>query len=89
MTNFEQPLLHEVAELPESRRADVLAFVRYSHLSLMDDAELERLYDAAVSSILETAARYHVTKADIEAEIRTVREERASRTTIDLDGGEG
>lgn len=29
MTNFEQSLLEKVAALPESRRADVLAFVRF------------------------------------------------------------
>jgi hypothetical protein len=29
MTNFEETLLRKVATLPESRQADVLAFVRY------------------------------------------------------------
>jgi len=40
MTNFEQTLLQEVATLPESRRADVLAFVRYLKLSIPGE-ELE------------------------------------------------
>jgi len=60
MTGYERTLLQEIANLPESRRADVLAFVRYLRLSLMDDAELERSYDAAIAPIRETAERYHV-----------------------------
>ncbi len=74
MTSFEQTLLQEVAALPESRRADVLAFVRYLRLSLMDDTELERRYDAAIGQIRETAKRYNITQKDLEEEIRAVRE---------------
>lgn len=80
MTNFEQTLLDEVAALPGSRRADVLAFVRYLRISLMDEAELERRYDAAIQKIRETAKRYNITEKDIEDEIRAVREEHARRT---------
>ena len=79
MTSYEQTLLQEIAILPESRRADVLAFVRYLRLSLMENAELETRYDAAVASVRETAARYAITEADIEEEIRAVREDRARR----------
>jgi len=34
MTNFEQTLLKEVATLPESRYADVLAFIRFLKISI-------------------------------------------------------
>jgi hypothetical protein len=77
MTSYEQTLLREIAILPESRRADVLAFVRFLRLSLMDDVELERRYDAAIATIGETAERYAITETDIDEEIRAVREERA------------
>jgi len=63
--------------LPKARRADVLAFVRYLRISLMDDTELERRYDAAIKNVRETAERYHLTEKDIEDEIRAVREEHA------------
>jgi hypothetical protein len=79
MTSFEQTLLQEVATLPESRRADVLAFVRYLRLSLMDDEELERRYDAAIVKIRETAAKYNITEPDIEREIHAAREDHARR----------
>ena len=82
MTSYEQTLLQEVAILPESRRADVLAFVRYLRLSLMDDRELERRYDAATATMRETAERYAVTEMNVEEEIRAVREERARRLQL-------
>jgi len=62
MTSFEQTLLREVTALPEARRADVLAFVRYLRLRLMDEVEFERRYDAAIATIRETAARYATPK---------------------------
>jgi hypothetical protein len=74
MTNFEQTLLQEVAKLPRSRRADVLAFIRYLRLSSIDDVELERSYDNAIAKIRETAKRYKMTEKDVEEEIRAVRE---------------
>lgn len=78
MTDFEELLLQEVAALPKSRRADVLAFVRYLRISLMDDDELERHYDSAIQKIQETAKFYNITTKDIETEIRAVRDENMS-----------
>ena len=77
MTNFEQILLQEVATLPESQRADVLAFVRYLRLTLAEDSEIEARYDAAIATIRETAAKYNITEQDIDDEVRAVREARA------------
>ena len=77
MTNFEQILLQEVPTLPESRRADVLAFVRYLRLTLAEDSEIEARYDAAIATIRETAAKYNITEQDIDDEVRAVREARA------------
>ena len=74
MTNFEQILLQEVATLPESRRVDVLAFVRYLRLTLAEDSEIEARYDAAIATIRETAAKYNITEQDIDDEVRAVRE---------------
>ena len=73
MTNFEATLLREVSALPQSRRSDVLAFVRYLRISLMDDEETERRYDTAVSTIRNTAISCNITEEDIEEEIRAVR----------------
>jgi hypothetical protein len=77
MTSFEQTLLREIATLPESRRADVLAFVRFLKISLMDNDEVERRYDDAIKTIRETGERYNITEKDIEDEIRAVREAHA------------
>lgn len=77
MTELEQIIMREIAALPPSRRVDVLAFVRYLRLSLMNDNELERRYDAVIEQMRETAKQYHITEKDIEEEIRAAREERA------------
>lgn len=74
MTDFEQTLLKEVATLPESRRADVLAFIRFLKISIRDDEALEREYDEAIKDARATALKYNITEEDIEAEIRAVRE---------------
>ncbi len=74
MTTFEQTLLREVSTLPESRQADVLAFVRFLKISLKDDGELEREYDEAIKEARATALKYKITEEDIDAEIRAVRD---------------
>jgi len=74
MTSFEQTLLREVASLPESRRADVLAFVRFLKISLPDEEKLEREYDEAIQDARATAQKYNITQDVIDAEIRAVRD---------------
>jgi len=74
MTSFEKNLLREIATLPESRQADVLAFVRFLKISLKDDDELERDFDEAIKNARATALKYNITDEDIEAEIRAVRD---------------
>jgi hypothetical protein len=74
MTTFEQTLLREVATLPESRQADVLAFIRFLKISLKDDSELEREFDEALKDARATAQKYNITQEDIDAEIRAVRD---------------
>jgi hypothetical protein len=74
MTTFEQTLLQEVSSLPASRRAAVLAFVRYLKISLGDDETLEQEYGAALKEARKTAKKYNITPAVIEDEIRAVRE---------------
>jgi hypothetical protein len=74
MTNFEETLLREVATLPESRQADVLAFIRFLKISIRDDEVLEREFDEAIKDARATALKYDITEEDIDAEIRAVRE---------------
>ena len=76
MTAFEQTLLREISTLPESRRADVLAFIRFLKISIKDDSELEREFDEAIKDARATARKYNITQEDIDAEIRAVRDEK-------------
>lgn len=75
MTSFEQTLLSEVSSLPESRRADVLAFIRFLKLSLPnEEQELEKHFDKALRSIRARAKKYNITQEVVDAEIRAVRD---------------
>jgi len=74
MITFEQTLLREVATLPEYRRADVLAFIRFLKISMRDDDELEQEYDDAIQDARATAQRYNITQDVVNAEIRAVRD---------------
>jgi hypothetical protein len=74
MTDFEKTLLKEVAALPVSRRADVLAFIRFLKISIRDDEAIEREYDEAIKDARATALKYNITEEDIDTEIRAVRE---------------
>jgi len=74
MTTFEQTLLREVATLPESRQADVLAFIRFLKISLPDKEKVRADFKKALKDAQETAQRLNITQADIDAEIRAMRD---------------
>jgi hypothetical protein len=80
MTEFEQTLLQEIATLPESRQADVLAFVRYLKLSIPgEELEIEKRFGKSLKSIRARAKRMNITQEDIDAELRAVRTDHAGR----------
>ncbi|RJP53976.1 MAG: hypothetical protein C4557_03920 [Anaerolineaceae bacterium] len=74
MSTFEQILLREVATLPESRQADVLAFIRFLKISLPDKEKIRADFKEALRDAQETAKRLNITQEDIDAEIRAVRD---------------
>lgn len=74
MTPFEETLLREVSTLPESRQADVLAFVRFLKISLPDNEKIKSDFKEALKDARETAERLNITQEDIDAEIRAVRD---------------
>jgi hypothetical protein len=75
MTDLEQIIMREIATLPETRRADVLAFIRFLKLSIPgEQKEIEERFDKALSSIRARAKEMNITQEDIDAEIRAVRE---------------
>ena len=75
MTEIEQTIMLEISTLPETRYADVLAFIRYLKLSIpKEEKELEERFDKALKSIRARAQEMNITDEDIEAEIRAVRD---------------
>ena len=77
MTQLEQTIMREISTLPESRRADVLAFIRFLKSSIPKDRkEIEERFDKSLKSIRARAKEMNITEEDIDAEIRAVREGR-------------
>jgi hypothetical protein len=74
MTDFEQVLLKEVSTLPESRQADVLAFIRFLKISLPNEEKIREDFKEALKDAHATAEKYNITQEDIDAEIRAVRD---------------
>ena len=76
MTTFEQTLPGEVATLPESRQADVLAFIRFLKISLPEKEKIKADLKDALKDARETAKRLNISQEDIDAENRAVRKEK-------------
>ena len=76
MNTFEQTLLREVSTLPESRQADVLAFIRFLKISLPNEEKIKEDFKEALKDARTTAENLNITQADIDAEIRAVRDEK-------------
>lgn len=74
MTNLEQTIMREIATLPQARLTDVLAFVRFLKVSLPDEEKIRSDFKAALADARATAQAYNITQADIDAEIRAVRD---------------
>jgi hypothetical protein len=75
MTDLERTIIREIATLPETCRADVLAFIRFLKLSIpSEQKEIEERFDKALTSIRARAKEMNITQEDIDAEIRAVRE---------------
>ena len=74
MTSFEETLLRELSTLPESRQADVLAFVRFLKMSIPGEEQIRKDFKDALEDARATTAEYSITEEDIDSEIRAVRE---------------
>jgi hypothetical protein len=74
MTAFETTVLRELNDLPEARRADVLAYIRFLKLGLADEKGLEKRFDDSWKKVRVRAKKLKITQADINVEIRAVRE---------------
>jgi len=80
MVDFEQTLLQEIAALPQNRRVDVLAFVRYLKLSISkEELQLEQRLDNVLQAIHARTENSNISSEDIDAEIRAVRDDYARR----------
>ena len=74
MTTFETIVLRELKDLPEARLSDVLAFIRFLKLGLADEKALEKRFNESWKKVRVRAKKLKITQADINAEIRAVRD---------------
>jgi len=66
-------LTREIVTLPEDRQADVLTFVRFLKIGLVDVATLEQRFGAALGEARRQATARGITDEDIAGEIEAVR----------------
>jgi len=66
-------ILKELAGLPESQQADVLAFVRFLKIGLADAAATPQQFEQAIRQARKVADREEITQQDIDKEIRDYR----------------
>ena len=74
MTNLEQTIMREISTLPEDRLNEVLRYIRFIKLGLADSDEIEKSFEESWTHVRARAKELNITEADIEAEIRAVRE---------------
>ena len=74
--SFSFRLQRTIDDLPESRQADVLAFVRFLRLGLAADATIERRFMESLDRARSVAAERGVTEGDVDLEVKAARTER-------------
>jgi hypothetical protein len=74
MTSLERTIMREMSTLPESNLMDVLTFVRFLKVSLPDKEKTRSEFKGALKDARKTAKKYKISQADINAEIRAVRD---------------
>jgi len=67
-----ETLIQGIEALPESRLADVLAFIRFVKIGLADEGTVERRFTGAMARAREIALQRGITEQDIDEEIRAV-----------------
>jgi hypothetical protein len=65
--------MKEIDSLPESKQADVLAYVRFIKLGLGEPEQVRDRFSEALREIRKQASDRNLSDADIEAEVRAVR----------------
>jgi hypothetical protein len=68
-----EEILKELADLPESRQADVLVFVRFLKIGLADVSSIPPKFDQAVNQARKIAESQDISPEDINNEIRGYR----------------
>ena len=74
MTKLERTIMLEIATLQEPQLEEVLKYIRFIKFGLLDNKEIEKRFDESWERVRARAKELNITQADIETEIRAVRE---------------
>ena len=74
MTKLERTIMLEIATLQEPQLEEVLKYIRFVKFGLSDSKEIEKRFDESWERVRARAKELNIKQADIEAEIRAVRE---------------
>lgn len=70
---LQETLIREIASLPDERKEEVLAFVRFLKIGLADEDTLQKRFETALNNARARSLEKGITEQDIQAEIRAVR----------------
>jgi len=70
---LQETLIREIASLPDERKEEVLAFVRFLKIGLADEDTLRQRFETALNKARARSLEKGITEQDIQAEIRAVR----------------
>jgi hypothetical protein len=73
---IKEALYREIDTLPDSRKGEVLSFVRFLKIGLADVDQLDRNFEAALDSAEKTARERKITEKDVQNEVDAVRRAR-------------
>jgi hypothetical protein len=72
-TTVREAILREIENLPEAKQADVLVFIRFLRVGLVDEQTVERRFTDALTRGRAIARDRGITERDISEEVQAAR----------------
>lgn len=72
-TTVREAILREIENLPEAKQADVLVFIRFLKIGLVDEQTVERRFADALARGRAIARDRGITERDISEEVQAAR----------------
>jgi hypothetical protein len=73
VTTVREAILREIENLPEAKQADVLAFIRFLRIGLVDEQTVEQRFTDALVRGRAIARERSITERDVNKEVQAAR----------------